>query len=70
MYAPVAAQLSVDRPTAKVAMLAAMYGQTTGHGGNAARRMRAAYPVAMGYLDSRRPLGRRPGRTCAPTAAG
>jgi len=32
MYAPVAAQLGVDRATAKVAMLGAMYGQTTGHG--------------------------------------
>jgi DNA polymerase-1 len=51
MYLPVAAELGVDRPTAKVAMIAAMYGQTTGHGGLAARRMRAAYPVAMGYLD-------------------
>ncbi|HEY0938192.1 MAG TPA: DNA polymerase [Trebonia sp.] len=52
MYLPVAAELRVDRPTAKVAMIAAMYGQTTGHGGTAARRMRAAYPVAMGYLDA------------------
>ena len=52
MYLPVAAELGVDRPTAKVAMIAAMYGQTTGHGGVAGRRMRAAYPVAMGYLDS------------------
>jgi DNA polymerase-1 len=52
MYLPVAAELGVDRPTAKVAMIAAMYGQTTGHGGTAGRRMRAAYPVAMGYLDS------------------
>jgi len=51
LYRPVAEQLSVDRPTAKVAMIAAMYGQTTGHGGQAARRMKAAYPVAMGYLD-------------------
>jgi DNA polymerase-1 len=33
-------------------MIAAMYGQTTGHGGQAGRRMRAAYPVAMAYLDS------------------
>jgi DNA polymerase-1 len=33
-------------------MIAAMYGQTTGHGGVAARRMRTAYPVAMGYLDT------------------
>jgi DNA polymerase-1 len=52
MYLPVATELGVDRPTAKVAMIAAMYGQTTGHGGAAARRMRVAYPVAMGYLDA------------------
>jgi len=52
LYLPVAGQLGVDRPTAKVAMIAAMYGQTTGHGGQAGRRMRAAYPVAMAYLDS------------------
>ena len=52
MYLPVAAGLGVDRPTAKVAMIAAMYGQTTGHGGTAGRRMRGAYPVAMGYLDT------------------
>jgi DNA polymerase-1 len=52
MYLPVAAELGVDRPTAKVAMIAAMYGQTTGHGGTAGRGMRAAYPVAMRYLDT------------------
>ena len=52
MYLPVAAELGVDRPTAKVAMIAAMYGQTSGHGGAAGRRMRTAYPVAMGYLDA------------------
>jgi len=52
MYAPVAAQLGVDRPTAKVAVLGAMYGQTTGHGAQALRRLNAAYPVAMGYLDA------------------
>ena len=52
MYLPVAAELGVDRPTAKVAMIAAMYGQTTGHGGVAGKRMRVAYPVAMGYLDA------------------
>jgi DNA polymerase-1 len=51
MYAPVAAQLGVDRATAKVAMLGAMYGQTTGHGLQALRRLEAAYPVAMRYLD-------------------
>jgi DNA polymerase I len=52
MYAPVASQLGVDRPTAKVAVLGAMYGQTTGFGAQALRRLNAAYPVAMGYLDA------------------
>ncbi|MBV9379666.1 MAG: hypothetical protein JOY82_09170 [Streptosporangiaceae bacterium] len=65
LYKPVADQLGVDRPTAKVAMIAAMYGQTTGHGGQALRRMRAAYPVAMAYLDAadRSARGRRDLRT-------
>jgi DNA polymerase I len=48
----VAAQLGVDRPTAKVAVLGAMYGQTTGHGAQALRRLNAAYPVAMAYLEA------------------
>jgi len=51
MYAPVAEQLGVDRATAKVAVLGAMYGQTTGHGAAALRRLEQAYPVAMRYLD-------------------
>jgi DNA polymerase-1 len=51
MYAPVAAQLGVDRATAKVAVLGAMYGQTTGHGAQALRRLAAAYPVAVAYLE-------------------
>jgi DNA polymerase-1 len=52
LYAPVAAQLGVDRPTAKVAVLGAMYGQTTGHGAQALRRLKRAYPVAMSYLEA------------------
>ncbi len=52
LYAPVAAQLGVDRSTAKVAVLGAMYGQTTGHGAHALRRLEAAYPVAMAYLTN------------------
>jgi DNA polymerase-1 len=51
LYAPVADQLGVDRPTAKVAVLGAMYGQTTGHGAQALRRLKQAYPVAMAYLE-------------------
>jgi DNA polymerase I len=58
LYAPVAAQLAVDRPTAKVAVLGAMYGQTTGHGAQALRRLNAAYPVAMAYLDAADRAGR------------
>ncbi len=50
MYAPVAAHLGVDRATAKVAVLGAMYGQTTGHGAQVLRRLEGAYPVAMAYL--------------------
>jgi DNA polymerase-1 len=58
LYAPVAAQLDLDRPTAKVAVLGAMYGQTTGHGAQALRRLNAAYPVAMAYLDAADRAGR------------
>jgi DNA polymerase family A len=66
LYAPVAAQLGLDRPTAKVAVLGAMYGQTTGHGAQALRRLNAAYPVAMAYLDAADRAGRagRDLRTC------
>ena len=50
MYAPVAEQLRVEREIAKVAVLGAMYGQTTGKGAEALRRLEREYPVAMGYL--------------------
>ena len=58
LYAPVAEQLRVDRPTAKVAVLAAMYGQTSGAAGQALRGMDAAYPVAMAYLRAADEAGR------------
>ncbi len=50
LYAPVAARLGVERPVAKVAVLAAMYGQTSGAAGEALRGLERAYPVAMSYL--------------------
>src|SRR6056297_626127 len=50
MYAPVAQRLGVSRETAKVAVLGAMYGQTTGHGAAALRGLDAAYPTAMRHL--------------------
>ena len=52
MYVPVATELGVDRATAKVAVLGAMYGQTTGHGATALRGLNSAYPVAMAYLEA------------------
>jgi DNA polymerase-1 len=50
LYAPVAQRLAVERPVAKVAVLAAMYGQTSGAAGEALRGLERAFPVAMGYL--------------------
>jgi DNA polymerase-1 len=50
LYQPVARRLGVERSVAKVAVLAAMYGQTSGVAGQALRGMDAAYPVAMAYL--------------------
>ena len=70
MYLPVAEQLGVDRATAKVAVLGAMYGQTTGHGAAALRGLELAYPVAMRYLtDADRRRAGRPA-TSARTADG
>lgn len=50
LYAPVAARLNVERARAKVAVLAAMYGQTSGTAGEALRGMETGYPVAMKFL--------------------
>jgi DNA polymerase-1 len=50
LYAPVAKRLEVERAIAKVAVLAAMYGQTSGTAGQALRGMERGYPVAMQYL--------------------
>jgi len=65
LYAPVAAKLGADRPTAKVAVLAAMYGQRSGAAGEALKDLERAYPVAMGLLDRAYADGvaRRPVRT-------
>ena len=58
MYAPVAATLGIDRPAAKVAVLAAMYGQTSGAAGHALKDMDRAYGTAMGYLRAAEQVGR------------
>lgn len=59
LYAPVAQRLGVERPIAKVAVLAAMYGQRSGAAGQALRGLERAYPVAMGYLDAAQRRGRQ-----------
>ncbi|MFV0307271.1 MAG: DNA polymerase [Desertimonas sp.] len=51
LYAPVARRLGVARDVAKVAVLAAMYGQRSGTAGQALAGMQRAYPIAMAYLD-------------------
>jgi DNA polymerase-1 len=58
MYAPVASALGCDRPTAKVAVLAAMYGQTSGTAGAALRDMDRTYARAMSYLRDAEQAGR------------
>lgn len=50
MYQPVAERLRVEREIAKVAVLGAMYGQTTGKGAEALAGLESGYPVAMSYL--------------------
>jgi len=50
LYAPVGAALKVERPVAKIALLAAMYGQTSGAAGEALKDLERAYPTAMAYL--------------------
>ena len=58
VYAPVAAELGVERAVAKVAVLGAMYGQTTGRGAEALHRLHSTYPVAMAHLDAADEAGR------------
>jgi DNA polymerase-1 len=59
MYAPVAKALGSDRPTAKVAVLAAMYGQTSGPAGAALKDMDRTYATAMAFLRAAEESGRR-----------
>lgn len=77
LYAGLAADgFGGDRASAKVAMLGAMYGQTTGEGGRLVSTLRARYPAAMGYVDAAARAGERGdvvssvlGRTCPPPGA-
>lgn len=59
LYAPVAARLGVERAVAKVAVLAAMYGQRSGTAGEALAGLRRAYPVAVRLLEDAAERGSR-----------
>lgn len=51
LYEPVAQALRVEREIAKLAVLGAMYGSTTGESAHALARLHDRYPVAMALLD-------------------
>ncbi len=52
LYQPVAKRLGVERDIAKVAVLGAMYGATTGESAGALRGLQQNYPVAMELLEA------------------
>lgn len=58
LYLPVARRLGVERAVAKVAVLAAMYGQTSGAAGQALQGLESAYPTAMAHLRRAYEAGR------------
>jgi len=66
-----------DRPRAKVALLAAMYGQTSGEAAASLAILRRRFPVAWEYLEAAARVGERGGlvrsrlgRTCPPPMPG
>jgi DNA polymerase-1 len=72
-----AAAFGGDRPRAKVAMLAAMYGGTSGSSGQALGVLRRRFPAAVGYVEAAARAGESGqlvrsvlGRTCPPPSAG
>lgn len=62
-----------DRERAKIAMISAMYGQTSGDAAPLLQSMRSLYPRALGYVDAAAQAGEEGrlvrswlGRTCPP----
>jgi DNA polymerase-1 len=58
LYQPIATRLEVERAIAKVAVLGAMYGATTGESAHALRGLEREYPIAMAYLERAATAGR------------
>ncbi|WP_104818599.1 bifunctional 3'-5' exonuclease/DNA polymerase [Kitasatospora sp. MMS16-BH015] len=77
LYAALAAQaFQGDREKAKLGLLGAMYGQTSGDIGPLLATLRRRYPAAMGYVEAAARTGEdggvvhsRLGRACPPPAA-
>ena len=59
LYEPIASRLGVTRDIAKVAVLGAMYGATTGEAAPALAGLNKNYPVAMGLLEEAAESGRK-----------
>ena len=59
LYQTVADQLGVERQVAKLAVLGAMYGATTGESAHVLPRLKRSYPVAMDLLDAAAENGRQ-----------
>ncbi|RNL83477.1 bifunctional 3'-5' exonuclease/DNA polymerase [Halostreptopolyspora alba] len=75
LYTTLAESFGDDRERAKIAMLAAMYGQTKGDAASLLRVLRRMYPKAMEYVDAAARAGEEGrlvrswlGRTCPPPA--
>jgi DNA polymerase I len=71
-----AAAFGGDRPRAKLALLAAMYGGTSGEAGQLLGVLRRRFPQAVGYVEAAARAGEegrlvrsRLGRTCPPPSA-
>lgn len=77
LYAGLAAEaFDGDRGRAKVAVLAAMYGQTSGEAGQLLAALRQRFPAALGHVEAAARIGEdgglvrsRLGRTCPPATA-
>lgn len=59
LYSPVAQRLGVEREIAKLAVLGAMYGATTGESAGALAGLTKTYPVAMALLEEAAESGKR-----------
>jgi DNA polymerase-1 len=59
LYSPIAQRLGVERDIAKVAVLGAMYGATTGESAGALVGLQKNYPVAMALLEEAAEFGKR-----------